>query len=961
MEKFSGALLTDIREKWKKFCDALADQGLAPPADDRRTETIRRVFGFSDFVARNCARFPQMADALIRSGDLDRSYEPDAYLSGLESALAGADGEESLKSGLRRFRRREMIRIAFRDLAGQADLQETLRDLSALADAAIEGASERLYRWHCEKYGTPVSRDGVAQRLVVLGMGKLGARELNFSSDIDLIFAFPEPGMTCGEASPITNDDFFTRLCRRLMHVLSANTADGFVFRVDADLRPAGKSGPLVMNFDVTESYYQEQGREWERYAWIKARVVAGDKTAGAQLLKRLNPFIFRRYLDYGVFESLREMKQNIALEVRRKGMGDNIKLGAGGIREIEFFGQIFQLIRGGVVPELQARPIQNVLDRLVQEHLIPPDICRELQAAYRFLRNAENRLQEFADAQTHKLPGDGAGRERLALSMGFDGWDAFAGELERHTAAVHGHFNSLLKTEDGADEKESGHDDTGADLTGIWQGQADDEEGRNLLKDAGYGDTETALKRIAEFREILAAKAMGVEGRERIDRLMPLLIRETGRSDRATLTLDRIISLIRSIRGRSCYISLLLENPHALDHLVRLADTSSWIVKFLSQHPVLLDELLDPRTLYVPPERPELEKDLRRRLDRIDPEDLEYQMDALRIFKQINTLRVAAADITDAIPLMRVSDHLSDIAETALSEVLALTWKHAAERHGIPACDPPLASGEMGFVVIAYGKLGGLELGYGSDLDMVFLHSGSGGESQGGRIPLDSTTYFARMGQRFLHMLTTHTTTGRLYEADMRLRPSGSSGILVCSVESFRSYQADAAWTWEKQALVRARPIAGDRRLMDRFEAIRAEVLTHPRDPELLRREIIRMRTRMKKELLRPEPGIFDLKQGDGGIVDIEFLVQCLVLLNACRHPGLLRWTDNVRMIRTLCDTGVIDEVTAYFLRKAYLIYRAVGHKLNLREAPAKVAEKRFELLRTQVRKAWDTYIGTE
>jgi len=952
----SQALAREADKRWSEFqaSPAYADaEGYISP---ELAESLRRAFAVSDFMLKSCVRNPQMTAALFESGDLFRAYDGETYARHLGILIENVEDEAGLSRILRLFRRREMTRIAFRDLSGVADLWETVADLSSLAEVCIEAALSCLYKWHCVALGTPVDGNGHPQHLVIYGMGKLGARELNFSSDIDLIFAYPEAGETLGGLRVVTNEEFFTRLSRRLIHVLGANTVDGLVFRVDMTLRPYGESGPLAMGFDAMESYYQEQGREWERYAWIKARPVAGDLAAGERLAAALQPFIYRRYLDFGVFESLRGMKQMIALEVKRKGMADNIKLGPGGIREVEFFGQIFQLIRGGVVPALQERRIYTVLSLLVQEGCIAPETCRILQEAYVFLRRVEHRLQAVNDAQTHVLPGDALGRERLAAAMGFNDWASFCDRLVGYMAAVHGHFNSLLKMEESAPEKDAAAET----LAGVWDHPRDDADVRSLLQTAGYNDPETALRCLKSFRDEIDGQVLSREGRDRIDRLMPLVITGAGRADEPGIALERAVGLVRAIRRRTSYVALLLENHHALDHLMRLADTSAWILRLLAQQPVLMDELLDARALYLPPERSELEASLARKQAKSDPDDLEGQMDALRLFRQINTLKVAAADITNAIPLMRVSDHLSDIAETVLRRVVEMSAAHLFDRHGTPPCDPPLLPGERGFAVIAYGKLGGLELGYDSDLDLVFLHSGAAGLSDGQQ-PVDTTTFYSRLGQRVLHMLSTHTPAGRLYEVDMRLRPSGAAGILVTSVSGFRQYQLNEAWTWEKQALVRARPIVGDPRLMDRFQKIRREILAQPRDRATLRAEIRDMRARMRREVPAPEPGQFDLKQGVGGMVDIEFLVQYLVLLESHRRPEILRWTDNVRLIRSLADARIIDEITAYFLRKAYLTYRSMGHKLSLREKPAKVAADRFIELRERVTAAWRRYVDTE
>ncbi len=949
-----AALAKSFKLKWDAFDAASSLANIAFPSDSEFLDGLKNVFTFSNFVTDCCIRDPKMLADLIKSGDLRLHYSKDAYLNKLNAALTEINNETQLGLFFRRFRRREMVRIAWRDLVGWSDLSETISDLSAFADACIDQALGVLYTWQCAGDGIPFGTDGQRQRLVVIGMGKLGGRELNFSSDVDLIFAYPEAGQTKGGAKASSNDEFFLRLCQRLIKVLGKATDEGFVFRVDTRLRPHGENGPLVLSFDAMEQYYQEQGREWERYAWIKARVVAGDIIAGSHLLKRLKPFVYRRYLDFGSFESLRDMKDKISLEVQRKRLKNNIKLGPGGIREIEFFGQMFQLIRGGVVPSLQECSIMKVLETLAREGFIKQKVCDELCDAYIFLRTLENRLQEFSDQQTHLLPSDPIDQARLALSMDFEDPNAFVSQLNAYRVKVHNHFTMLLDTKDSVDENK---DELKA-LQGIWKGLLEENVAEKHLSAIGFRKPGAVLSLLRHLREDMMKRMPSREGRQRLDKLIPLLLKTVGNSDNVMATWTRVIELVKAIDGRASYLALLVENPHSLTHLVKLCDASSFIASFLARHPVLLDELLDPRTLYDPPERDELEKELRRRMDRLR-DDFEYQMDELRVFKQENIFRVAAADVTKALPLMRVSDHLSDLAEIIITKVLELAWNHLIEKHGKPTC---LLNGrriEQGFAVVAYGKLGGLEFGYSSDLDMVFLHSGTEGYTQSKKYPIDNRQFFARLGQRVIHILSAHTHAGTLYETDMRLRPSGSSGILVSHIDSFHDYQINTAWTWEHQALIRARAVGGDPFLMQRFEQIRKAVIGRPRNEARLQKDVAEMRERMRKELLISEPGMFDLKQGTGGIVDIEFLVQYLVLLKSHENFELLKWTDNVRLIQSLLETGVFDEYTAHLLKHAYLIYRATTHKLSLQEKPAKVPEAKLKRLRNRVEKIWKVFLG--
>jgi [glutamine synthetase] adenylyltransferase / [glutamine synthetase]-adenylyl-L-tyrosine phosphorylase len=951
IERWPDILKADLATKRTRLERALQDAGMRLPEDRDRRDQLDRVLAFSDFAADSFIRDPLLLDHLWSCAAMQRPAAADGYASRLMTCLEGTDGSDDLAARLRRFRRREMVRIAWRDLSGRADLTETTADLSDLAEACLDQALIFLHRGQCAGHGAPLHPDGTPMGIVVLALGKLGARELNFSSDIDLIFAFPAAGDPAGNARGVTHEEFFTRLARSLIHVIGQPTDEGLVFRVDLRLRPFGDNGPLVLSFDAMERYYQEQGRDWERYAWIKARAVAGDTLAGQGLLRRLQPFVYRRYLDFGAFESLRAMKHMISQEVARRGMLQNIKLGRGGIREIEFFGQMFQLIRGGVSPELQRGPIRPVLAALAAEGHIPAAVQLELDAAYVFLRTVEHRLQEAADQQTHELPADPLGQARLAVSLGFDSYAAFLETLDRHREAVHGHFQMLLESPEV--DRPEGRRDSG--LSDIWQGKMDAGEAAAALAQMGFHPPAEALQVLNDLHDDPATRALSPTGRQRLDRLIPRVVAEAGRVRQPLTALCRLADLIRAVERRTSYLALLLEYPAALAHLVRLADASPWIASLLAQHPVLLDELLDPRTLYRPPERETLVADIERRLGRAPDEDLEAQIEALCIFKQINVLRVAAADVSGRLPLMRVSDYLSDIAEVAINAVVDLAWRHLVEKHGRPGCRLQGAACERGFAVIAYGKLGGLELGYGSDLDLVFLHAGVEGQTQGGPQPIDNTQFFNRLGQRVIHLLTSHTRAGRVYEIDMRLRPSGVSGILVQHIEAFRDYQLHHAWTWEHQALIKARPVCGERLLTARFEAIRAQVLSRRRARAKLHAEVADMRGRMRAERHRPEPGLFDLKQDPGAIVDIEFLVQYLVLRHAHRYPELVRWTDNVRLIQTLIGSAVLNEYMAHVLKHAYLIYRAAAHQLSLQEKPARVPAEKFERLQQRIRQIWE------
>ncbi|MDX1251462.1 MAG: bifunctional [glutamate--ammonia ligase]-adenylyl-L-tyrosine phosphorylase/[glutamate--ammonia-ligase] adenylyltransferase [Gammaproteobacteria bacterium] len=940
------------------FDQATNEAGISLSRHAQWLPEIHLIWACSDFVAQSCVRQPQMLADLLDSGDLLKPYAPDDYQLKLQAVLAGVRDDAQLKTALRTLRRREMVRIACRDLAGWASLDETLRELSWLAEGCLDGALAWLHRDLSTDWGVPCAHDGAPQSLVVLGMGKLGGGELNFSSDIDLIFAYAEDGQTTGGRRELSNQEFFTRLGQRLIGAIGDRTAEGFVFRVDMRLRPNGDSGPLVMNFDGMEQYYQAHGREWERYAMIKARTVAGDKAAGERLLATLRPFVYRRYLDFGAFESLREMKEMIRREIERRGLQNNVKLGTGGIREVEFIGQSFQLIRGGREPELQQRQILPVLKLLGARGDLPDYAVRDLIDAYTFLRRTENRLQEFADQQTHLLPDDEFGRLCLAASMGYGDWQTFSQALERHRRRVHEHFERVFAAPQTGGATQAGSPDLGA----AWSGALEARQAEAVLAAAGFDDPGEALRLCVRLREGHAWRALSSQGRERMDRLMPLLLGAAGRSAQSVVTLQRLTRLIEAIARRTAYLALLVEHPLALSQLVKLCAASPWIAAMLARHPLLLDELLDPRSLYAPLSRVELTQDLDQRLKAIPPQDLEQQMEALRQFKQAATLHVAAADVAGAMPLMIVSDHLTDIAEIVLAQVLRLAWRHLAERHGQPQCRIGGKLHAPGFAILGYGKLGGIELGYGSDLDLVFLHDSAGEEqyTTGPKV-IDNAVFFARLGQRIIHILNTQTPAGVLYEVDMRLRPSGASGPLVSSLEAYTDYQHRQAWTWEHQALVRARVVAGDGIIAAAFGTLRREVLARRRDLVELRREVREMRERMMRELGSRQPGVFDLKQHRGGIADIEFMVQYGVLAWACDHPELLEFSDNIRQLEGLAKAGLLPADDVRLLGDAYRAYRAALHRLTLQDQPALVAATEFVEYRAGVERIWRALMNEE
>lgn len=940
------ALREKVRRHWEGFTQALET---VPAFDEMQLNALCKVWASSEFAATLCARKPALLLELLESGDLQQQCSAASFGRRVQQTLQTAASQDDMHRCLRCQRQREMLRIAWRDIAGWADLNETMADLSALADACISEALVWLQSRFADELGEPQNAAGERQQMLVLGMGKLGAGELNFSSDVDLIFVYPEVGKTTQGHS---NEEFFTRLGRQLIRALGETTADGFVFRVDMRLRPFGQSGALVSNFDALEHYYQVHGREWERYALIKARIVAGDPVAGEQLFEVLRPFVFRRYLDYGAFESLREMKKMVAAEVRRKGMANHVKLGAGGIREVEFIGQAFQLVRGGQDKALQQREIQRVLAYLAERNYLPDYTVRQLLSAYEFLRNTEHRLQEYQDQQTHILPDDETGQQRLAFAMGFAHWDDFLPVLRAHMAHVHSHFEQVFQ----APQAEHAASDSSG-LSAVWLTAMEEDEALAVLSAAGFKEAKSTWHSLQALRTGRLYQSLSSNGRRRLDSLMPLLIGAVveikSESTTPDMVLKRLLALVESIARRSAYLSLLIEYPMALSQLVRLNAASSWIARQLTKHPLLLDELLDPRILYSPPDHDELVVDLQRRLAQVNEGDLEQAMEVLRQFQQASVLRVAAADVVAAVPLMVVSNHLTAIAEVLVAAVLELAWRDMVGRYGRPSCASE--GGDKGFAIIAYGKMGGIELGYGSDLDLVFMHaSESVNAMTNGAKPVADAVFFARLGQRIIHILSAHTPAGVLYEVDMRLRPSGASGLLVVGLAAFRDYQEKQAWTWEHQALVRARRVAGDTLMGEGFERVRHDILMRQRDTTLLRSDITDMRERMRESLGKEASDEFDLKQGRGGIADIEFMVQYGVLKWAHNVPSLTTFTDNIRLLEGFAEHGLMSRGDVATLSDSYRAYRAEVHKLTLQERPAMLEGKRFAKQRAAVSLVW-------
>ncbi|UUM31038.1 bifunctional [glutamate--ammonia ligase]-adenylyl-L-tyrosine phosphorylase/[glutamate--ammonia-ligase] adenylyltransferase [Vibrio japonicus] len=917
-------------------------------------ETLRvklnYVAGLSRFIAETMKTdehllqaFPDMVEEQSRCH---------SYRERLAELLLGCSDEIQGHRVLRQFRNREMVYIAWRDFTGSWSLEESLEHISHLAEAMIFETYQWQYKACCELWGTPCNSEGEAQPMLIMGMGKLGGGELNFSSDIDLIFTYPENGETQGTRRSIANAQFFTRLGQRIIKALDQQTFDGFCYRVDMRLRPFGDSGPLVMSYAALEDYYQEQGRDWERYAMIKARVMGSEMYPQYQELRQmLRPFVFRRYMDFSAIQSLRRMKSMISSEVRRRGLSNNIKLGAGGIREIEFIAQVFQLIRGGREPSLRHRGLLITLEAIEELELLKAGDVGELRKAYKFLRRLENLLQAMADKQTQTLPESDTEQLQLSIAMGYSSWSELMDDVHHHMSAVHQVFKTLI-----GDEGEEASD-VDSHFHELWDMIENQEVIENVLThDIGVQEPQVMANTILQFKKDLAKKTLGPRGREVLNRLMPKVFSSIYSHPDAEFGLSRVLHLLNKIVTRTTYLELLDEHSAALTQLVRLCTASPMISEQLGRYPILLDELIDPQQLYNPIPLESYRTELRDFLARIPEDDMEQQMEALRQFKQICILRIAAADIAGVLPVMKVSDHLTYLAEAIVESVVHQAWLQIAEKYGEPT---HLKDREgKGFGVIGYGKVGGWELGYNSDLDIVFMHDCPVDAYTDGKKEIDGRQFYLRLAQRIIHIFSTRTASGILYEVDTRLRPSGASGLLVSPAEAFDEYQHNEAWTWEHQALVRARMIYGDEPLQQSFAKTRHDVLTLERDEDKLKQEVVDMRIKMRDHLGGKKAGRFMLKQDPGGITDVEFLAQYLVLRFSHEKPKLTRWSDNVRIFETMIAQGVMDEDKAMAITHAYTAMRNQIHRRNLLNLDADVANEKFVPEREMVTKLWSEWL---
>lgn len=884
----------------------------------------------------------------LHQATLEHDYAIDQFQQSLSTAqiqqlvydhLVNIQDENTWMKVLRILRARLMFRWIWQDANQLTNVVKLTRELSDFADACIVAAKDFARIPLLAKHGEPMGYNGKIQDLIVIGMGKLGAQELNLSSDIDLIFAFDEQGESNGRKC-IDVQQFCILWGQKLIYLLDHITADGFVFRVDMRLRPWGDGSALAISHVALEKYLSQHGREWERYAWIKARIITGGQD-GDSLLDMTRPFVFRKYVDYTAFEAMREMKAMIEREVARRNIADDIKLGAGGIREVEFIVQVFQLIYGGAKLELQDRQCLVSLKHLGEAGLLDHQSVEDLEDAYLFLRRVEHAIQALNDQQTQSLPTEPELRQRIIDTLGFDDWDAFIDFLNQKRNKVTFQFEHLIK-EKGLDSPIESFSQLESQLNEILDSNA-----QNLIHEFWYGH---AIKK-------LPAKAV-----QRLKEFWPHLVEAVLQSNSPQVALMRLMPLVESVMRRTVYLVMLIESKGALQRLVKMATVSPWICEELTHYPVLLDEFLSMD--FELPRRDYLEDSLRQQLLRIEIDQVEDQMRVLRLFKKSNVLTVAASDVLAESPLMKVSDALTDIAEVSVIATLNLAYQTVAKRHGYPVDAEGLRCSldHMAYAVIGYGKVGGIELGYGSDLDLVFIHYMDEQADTDGQKAISGFEFAMRVAQKFMSLMTTQTLDGRVYEIDTRLRPSGEAGLLVTSLKAFEQYQLKSAWLWEHQAIVRARSIAGEQSLRAKFEELRCRVLTLPREEETVRKEVLNMRQKMKDHLGsskdQKKDGIFHLKQDAGGIVDIEFMAQYVVLAWSGTNPDLAHYSDNVRILEDAAKAGCLSSDDVSALIQAYLSERAESHRLALANHNMQVSAADWHDTREVVCKLWQRLI---
>ena len=921
-------------------------------------DEILAVWHASPFIKRVCLSQPQWIQEVLAQGGLHIDLSAQDYAGLLKSSISGVSSVEALQQSLRRLRYSSYARIAWRDLQQYADVQQTLMELSAYAQTCIDLTLSWCFEWLRSRSHAGQFEQSLQNDVLVFALGKLGGFELNFSSDVDLVFAYLD-NATHTQDQQAKSSSFYLKLVQLLIKVLAEQTQDGFVFRVDTRLRPFGNSGALVPSLTAIDQYFQTTGREWERYAWIRARTVAGNLEAGERFLKDVSPFVYRRYHDYGVMQSLREMKIMVDKKASQAANLDNLKIGRGGIREIEFVAQMFQLIYGGRDPDLRIHSTLGALAYLGGSSRLSADNTTTLQQAYLFLRKAENVLQMQEDLQVYSLPAEEPNRSQYAYAMGAESWDVLYAEFQSHTSDVSEIFQKLLQTDE---EGASLHSRDQVDFTFVWQQIQDKPSCMEILARYFGEEAEDVYSRLQGFEA--AAHQVEPVAKQRLERFVPVLLQNLLHSSRPILVLTRFLRILEKIVQRSTYISLLTENQNKLAELLKLIEASQWVAQYIAAHPLLLDELLHADN-YDPPDLEEMQYQLQvleqlQMLVDASGDDLEVYMERLREFKHAQVLRIAAADIVSDYPIMRVSDHLSWLAETCIKSAVSKAYADLVDKYGEPACKVDGETLTPELLIVEYGKLGGLELGYGSDLDIVFVHTSpdASGETKGGK-KIQNTVFFTRMVQRAIHLLTTVTASGKVFDIDTRLRPYGESGPVVCSLAAYEDYLRNKAWLWEHQALIRARPVTASKSLADTFMRLRQEVLCQARDKEEVRKAVTEMREKIVSARNVKEAASFSLKKDKGGIIDIEFIVQYLVLSHAHRHREICVHTDHVRTLDACAEAGLIKFEFAEELKAIYISYRKFLHQLSLQLLPETATVGKFAKERSIVQKYWASLLN--
>ena len=921
-------------------------QQLCAALTSEQDSKLKLLLATSPFVGRVLQQQPELCATLLRL----LSAPDEHLLHSPELPELAAQHEVTVMKALRQHRHAVLAFMMAADVWQLQSTEQSLQRVSLLADQLIQAAYQWAYQELATQWGRPCNEAGQDLPLLILGMGKLGGGELNFSSDIDLILVYPQHGETQGGRRSCDHQQFYTRLGQKLIALLHQVTADGFVYRVDMRLRPFGDSGPLVLSFAAFEDYYQAQGRDWERFAMLKARILNPVSPYAEDLQGLLKPFVYRRYIDFSAIESLRRMKQLIEQENRRRQRVDNIKLGVGGIREVEFIVQTLQLIRGGRIPQLQQQSIFKALAALAENAILQPDQAEQLRQDYLLLRKVEQFLQGMDDQQTQTLPQDDLSRARLVAACGQSSWEQLTAVLQRTMHSVHQQFKWVIAASEESTDSESG-------LLGamLWDSEFAVAELADEISWLELKEAEAFIQEIRQFKQDCQKRSVGPRGRDLLAKLIPQLIAVLQHEQAGIAVLQRVFTVFRQIVSRTAYLELLFENPAALTQLVKLCARSGWLSTHLARYPMLLDELIDPDQLYQVATSADYRDRLHVQLLRVPENDLELLMETLRQYKQAQQLRIAAADISGILPLMKVSDHLTWLAEALMDKVVELAWQQMVARYGYPA-GTSLTSSKQ-FAVVAYGKLGGLELGYGSDLDLVFIHQCDSIADTSGEKSIDSRQFYLKLVQRILHLCTTRTSSGVLYEIDTRLRPSGNAGLLTVHMETYRDYLLQDAWTWEHQALVRTRLIYGDATIATRFAQIRAEVLALPRDHTQLRSEVLEMRQK-----LREHHGMdsTEVKHASGGVVDLEFISQFLVLAYAARFPALYEYSDNIRILAAAADCQLIATTTAEALQQAYQELRGVSHRLTLEPADSQALPD-VSTAMLQVQTSWQQVFAAE